>query len=53
MAAMTTILAWGGVTFRSGYDSAGEWGNFIKTLKWSTDYFVACNSNPSEFIGQV
>ena len=46
-------MAWGAVTFKSGYDTAGETDNLKNTLQWATDYFIGCHTGPKEFIGQV
>jgi len=53
MAGMTTMLAWGGVSFVDGYDAAGQAGWMSKALKWSTDYFIAAHTGATEFVGQI
>ena len=53
MAGMTTQLAWGAVTWKAGYDAAGETDNLKKQLQWATDYFIACHVADKEFIGQI
>ena len=53
MAAMTTILAWGGVTFPEGYEQSGNAEWFDKTLRWSTDYFIAAHVGDHELVGQI
>ena len=53
MASFTTILAWGGINFKSGYDKAGQTEWLAKCLKWATDYFIACHKSDFEFIGQI
>lgn len=53
MASMTTMLAWGGVSFPDGYDVSGQTEWFTKTLKWSTDYFIAAHLGDTEFVGQI
>ena len=53
MASMTTMLAWGGVSFPDGYDISGQTEWFTKTLKWSTDYFMAAHLADTEFVGQI
>ena len=53
MAAMTTQLAWGAITFYGGYESAGQVEYLEDCLKWATDYFEACHTAPNEFWGQV
>merc|ERR1719315_471123 len=53
MASMTTILAWGGVSFYEGYAKADQLEWFDKCLKWSLDYFMAAHTSDNELIGQV
>jgi len=53
MAAMTTILAWGGETFYEGYEKADQLEWLDKCLKWSYDYFMAAHKSDTEFVGQV
>ena len=53
MASFITILAWGGVAFKDGYDAAGQAGWLTRTLKWSTDYFIAAHVGDTVFVGQV
>merc|ERR1711973_667225 len=40
MAAMTTILSWGGLSFYEGYEKGGQLKWMDKCIKWSTDYFM-------------
>jgi len=49
----TTLIAWGGITFKDGYIMAAQMDYLISTLKWQTDYFIACHVSEFEFIGQV
>jgi len=53
MAGFTTILAWGGINFKDGYEKAGQMDYLIDCLKWSTDYFIGCHKKDFEFIGQI
>ncbi len=53
MAAMTTQLAWGAITWADGYEAAGQTEWLIKCLQWATDYFVAAHTDTEEFYGQV
>ena len=48
-----TTLAWGGVAYKAGYQSAGEWENLLAAVKWGTDYFIKCHTSDTEFYGQV
>ena len=50
---MTTQMAWGAITFKDGYDSAGQSQYLKSALKWATDYFIAAHTSKFEFIGQV
>ena len=53
MASMTTILAWGGISFYEGYEKADQLDWFDKCLKWSLDYFMAAHTSDNELVGQV
>jgi len=53
MAASTTQLAWGAITFKQGYAAAGQTNHMINCLKWATDYFLAAHIAPGTFVGQV
>lgn len=53
MAAFTTVLAWGGINFKSGYDKSSQTDYLVECLKWSTDYFIGCHTSDYEFIGQI
>ena len=53
MAAMTTQLAWGAITFQAGYEAAEQITYMKDCLKWATDYFVAAHQTAESFIGQV
>ena len=53
MASMTTMLAWGAISFPDGYDWAGQTEWMTKALKWSTDYFMAAHTADTELVGQV
>lgn len=48
-----TTLAWGGVAYKAGYQSAGEWESLLAAVKWGTDYFIKCHTSDTEFYGQV
>jgi endoglucanase len=53
MAAMTTQLAWGAISFQSGYEKAGQLQYMKECLQWATDYFIAAHTSTNEFYGQV
>ena len=52
-AAAMTVLAWGGISYKDGYKSAGEYDNLLDAIKWGTDYFIKCHVSDNEFYGQV
>ena len=53
MAAMTTQLAWGAVTFKEGYEKAGQIQYMKECLQWSTDYFIKAHKSDYELVAQV
>jgi len=53
MAGMTTILAWGGISFYEGYEKADQLAWLDDCLKWSMDYFMAAHVSEYELVGQL
>ncbi len=53
MAASATMLAWGGVEYRSAYDSKGQLTPLLNNLRWVNDYFIKAHTAPNELWGQV
>jgi endoglucanase len=53
MAAAMTVLAWGGVEYEEGFRQAGEWDNFLSTLRWGTDWLLKAHPAPNIFVGQI
>ena len=57
MAASTTMLAWGAVEYRGGYESAGQLTHIENNLRWVNDYFLKAFTNDTagsyELYGQV
>jgi uncharacterized protein YjdB len=53
MAFSATVLAWGGIDFKSGYVSAGQLSYLKRNLRWVNDYFIKCHTAPNELWGQV
>ncbi len=53
MAFSTTMLAWGGIEYRSAYQSSGQLPYLLANLKWATDYFIKAHTAPNELYGQV
>ena len=48
-----TQVAWGAVSFQSGYEAAGQLDYLKAVLKWGTDYMIAAHTSADEFVGQV
>ena len=53
MAYVTTMLAWGGITWTRGYDNAGQTGYLKECIRWPVNYFIAAHTSKFEFVGQV
>ncbi|PNF24410.1 hypothetical protein B7P43_G09674 [Cryptotermes secundus] len=53
MASTTTLLAWGYLSYRDAYESAGQAKYGLSTIKWAADYFIKCHVSPNELYGQV
>ena len=53
MAASATMLAWGLVEYRDGFEDAGQLDEALANLRWATDYFVRAHTAPNELYGQI
>ena len=53
MAASATMLAWGVVEYRDGYEDAGQLDDALDNLRWATDYFMRAHTAPNELYGQI
>lgn len=53
MASAMTLLAWGGIEFREGYDRAAEWPMLLRTVRWGADWLMKAHPEPNVFYGQV
>lgn len=47
------FLGWGLLEFPAGYDAAGLTARAKASLKWGTDYLVACHVAEDQYIGQI
>ena len=49
-----TILAWGGITFESGYAKSGDLSFFSEQIKWGADYILnAHDESARTLVGQI
>ncbi len=48
-----TMLAWGGIEYGEGYRLAGQWDDFLGTVRWGTDWLLKAHTAPNEFYVQV
>ena len=39
-----TMLAWGMIEFKDGYEYAGEYSNGLSAIKWGTQYLLKCHT---------
>ena len=53
MAGAATIIAWGAVSFPTGYSLASQSAWAARCIKWYTDYFIAAHTAPTTFVGQI
>ena len=53
MAFSTTMLSWGALEFKEGYEKAGQMDELLLNLKFVNDYFIKCHTAPNELYGQV
>ncbi|WIA17948.1 hypothetical protein OEZ85_009440 [Tetradesmus obliquus] len=48
-----TMLSWGVLEFREGYEKAGELSHALATIKWGTDYLLKCDLGGKAVVAQV
>ena len=48
-----TMLSWGGISYKAGYETAGMLDYLRDAVKWGTDYLIKCHVSANEFYGQV
>nr|WP_239313474.1 glycoside hydrolase family 9 protein [Plantactinospora mayteni] len=53
MAFSTTMLAWGAVEYRSGYQAAGQLPHLLNNLRFVNDYFIRAHPSANVLYGQV
>ena len=53
MASSMTMLGWGVVQYREGYQKSGQLDEALDAIKWGTDYILKAHTAPNEFYGQV
>lgn len=53
MASAMTLLAWGGVEFRAGFEKAGQLGYLRDAVRWGADWLMKAHPEPEVFYAQV
>lgn len=53
MAATATLLSWGAIDFKAGYEKSGQLKHIQNNLRFVMDYFVAAHVAPNKLAGQV
>jgi len=53
MAFTTTMLAWGAVEYRAGYQASGQLTHLLNNLRVPNDYFIKAHPAPDVLYGQV
>lgn len=53
MAGAMTMLAWGGLEFRPGYERSGQWNYLLDAVRWGADWLMKAHPRPDVFYGQV
>ena len=53
MASAMTLLAWGGIEFRPGYEKSGQWPWLLDAVRWGAEWLMKAHAAPEVFYGQV
>ncbi|XP_039258678.2 uncharacterized protein LOC120335261 [Styela clava] len=49
----TTMLAWGGIDYKSAYTAAGEYDDLVKIIKSNANYLIRCHTSANELVVQI
>ncbi|WP_458008555.1 glycoside hydrolase family 9 protein [Flavobacterium sp. PL002] len=53
MAYTATMLGWGAIDFKAGYEKSGQLTAVKNNLRYVYDYLIKCHTAPNELYGQV
>jgi endoglucanase len=53
MASAMTVLSWGGIVFRTGYEKSGQTEHLLQAVRWGTDYLIKAHVSDYVLYGQV
>ncbi len=53
MASSMTMLSWGGIVFRGGYEKSGQMEQLLEAVRWGTDWLMKAHPEANVFYGQV
>ena len=53
LASALTILSWGGIEHKAGYEKAGQLNYLLDAVKWGMDYLIKAHIAPTTLYGQV
>ncbi len=53
MAASQTLLAWGGIEFREGFEESGQMEHLLDTVRWGADWLMKAFPEDNVFYVQV
>ncbi|KAF1001496.1 hypothetical protein AG4045_017158, partial [Apium graveolens] len=52
MAFTITLLSWSVIEYGDQISDAGEYYHALDAIKWGTDYFIKCHTQPNVLWGQ-
>ena len=53
LASALTLMAWGGIEYRGGYERAAQWSHLLDTIRWGTDWIMKAHASEDVFYAQV
>jgi endoglucanase len=53
LASALTLLAWGGIQYRGGYERAAQWPHLLDAIRWGTDWIMKAHVSERVFYAQV
>ena len=53
LASALTLIAWGAIEYRGGYERAAQWSHLLDVIRWGADWIMKAHASERVFYAQV
>src|SRR5262245_38662383 len=53
LASALTLMAWGGIEYRGGYERPAQWSHLLDVIRWGADWIMKAHASERVFYAQV